>query len=344
MKLIELKCKNCGAILEVEDEEKNITCQYCKAKFKLDDEIQHVKYDDMEQAGYEFEKGRIKAQNENKKNIIPVNTKSKKINPWIILAWIYLFPFMLIYYILKNDNISKENKKKIFWILGWIFFFPAPLSIVIWKSKFNKTIRILLLIALWGGLIVLGTILPSETTEQIPSDNKKTVEETITKEDEKKVEKVETDTEKTENDKKKEEKEETTKKNKTYKLNSEEYFNYVVSVMESITKKNDTYTKFNAHTYGYIYIVVSIYPNRILSNDEFKKYLNDISVEIFRELKKNKYKSGGFFATDYEIINVDFYNYDEHYPHNPSRERTQQFYVLELKDYDTFEKYDTRYD
>lgn len=339
MKLIELKCKNCGAILEVEKDEKNITCQYCKAKFKFDDEVQHIKYDDMEQAGYEFEKGRIKAQNENKKVIIQIKPKSKEINPWVILAWIFFFPFMLVYYILKNDNISKENKKKIFWILGWVFFFPAPLSIVIWKSKFSKNIRILLLIVLWGGLIILGNILPNETTEQVPTNNTEVIEESTTKEEEKveeddKEEKVETETEKADN----------SIKSKTYKIDTKEYREYVYSVIENIVKKNNTYTSFKMNTYASIYLKVNLYPNKRLSKDEFEKQLNELSIEIFKELKKNKYKKGGFFASNYEIINVNFYNYDEHYPNNLNIERTQQYYVLELKDYDTFDKYDSRND
>lgn len=163
MKLIELKCKSCGANLKANEEQKSITCQYCKAKFKLDDEVQHIKYDDMEQAGYEFEKGRIKAQNENRIELKQTNTQNKT-NKWLILAWIFLFPFMLVYFILTTSKLTKEQKRKILWILGWIFFFPAPLSVLIWKSKYNKTVRILLLVLLWGGLIILGNIMPSETT------------------------------------------------------------------------------------------------------------------------------------------------------------------------------------
>ena len=64
MKLVEMKCKNCGATLKVESEQIDIECNYCHAKYKLDDEVQHVKYDDMEQAGYEFEKGKIRARKE----------------------------------------------------------------------------------------------------------------------------------------------------------------------------------------------------------------------------------------------------------------------------------------
>lgn len=68
MKLVEMKCKNCGANLRVNSDVKETYCQFCSAKFKIDDEVQHVKYDNMEQSGYEFEKGRIRAQQENQFN------------------------------------------------------------------------------------------------------------------------------------------------------------------------------------------------------------------------------------------------------------------------------------
>ena len=66
MKLVELKCKNCGAVLKVESGSTDIHCDHCKANYKLDDEVQHIKYDEMEKAGYDYEKGRIKAREEHK--------------------------------------------------------------------------------------------------------------------------------------------------------------------------------------------------------------------------------------------------------------------------------------
>lgn len=64
MKLVELKCKNCGAVLKVKPNTNDIHCDHCKANYKLDDEVQHIKYDDMEKAGYDYEKGKQKARQE----------------------------------------------------------------------------------------------------------------------------------------------------------------------------------------------------------------------------------------------------------------------------------------
>ena len=63
MKLKELKCENCGADLKINSETKEVKCEYCHTKFKVDN---GMLFDDMEQAGYEFEKGKLRAQKEHR--------------------------------------------------------------------------------------------------------------------------------------------------------------------------------------------------------------------------------------------------------------------------------------
>lgn len=130
MKLLEMKCKNCGALLKVEENAQYINCQYCNTKYKLDDEVQHIKYDDMEKSGYEFEKGRIKAQQEQKRvqsnynNLNNVNNTSKKKNNktlWLILARIFLLPFTATYFIAKSNKLDKK-KKLIIIAITWVIF------------------------------------------------------------------------------------------------------------------------------------------------------------------------------------------------------------------------------
>lgn len=130
MKLLEMKCKNCGALLKVEEDAKYIECQYCNTKYKLDDEVQHIKYDDMEKSGYEFEKGRIRAQQEQKRaqsnynNLNNVNNTPKKKDTktfWLILAWIFLLPFTATYFIAQNNKLDKKKKIVIIAIM-WVIF------------------------------------------------------------------------------------------------------------------------------------------------------------------------------------------------------------------------------
>jgi len=55
MRLKELKCKNCGASLKVEENVSQVECEYCHTKFAVEDAYQD---------GYKFEKGRMKAHSE----------------------------------------------------------------------------------------------------------------------------------------------------------------------------------------------------------------------------------------------------------------------------------------
>lgn len=62
MKLITLKCPNCGSELQVNGELTKATCNFCGATILIDDEVNKVKFVDTKEAGYEFEKGRQQAQ------------------------------------------------------------------------------------------------------------------------------------------------------------------------------------------------------------------------------------------------------------------------------------------
>lgn len=55
MKLVELKCKNCGAQLKVEEGTSQVKCEFCGSTFSVDDAYNE---------GYKYTKGVLKAQNE----------------------------------------------------------------------------------------------------------------------------------------------------------------------------------------------------------------------------------------------------------------------------------------
>lgn len=131
MKLVELKCKNCGAVLKVESGSTDIHCDHCKANYKLDDEVQHIKYDEMEKAGYDYEKGRIKAREEHKEEkarrkleeqAAAVRTeKNAKNRKWKIILWIFFFPIMMTVWIWTKSSMSKGAKIALTAAI-WIFF------------------------------------------------------------------------------------------------------------------------------------------------------------------------------------------------------------------------------
>lgn len=141
MKLIEMKCKNCGAKLKVNPEEKDANCQFCGAEFKIDDETIHHKLDDAEQMGYELEKGKIRAREEAK--------EAKHAEESAIL--------------IAQEEEKRRKKIIIWWIIGWIICFPIPLTILIWKSSWDKNKKIIVTIILWVVLLTFGALMPNDT-------------------------------------------------------------------------------------------------------------------------------------------------------------------------------------
>ena len=110
MKLIPLKCPNCGAQLNVDANKESVYCEHCGTRIMIDDEINRLQIDNAEEAGYRFEKGRQRAQSE-------ANSFHKAE---------------------AAQTVSSPKKKKRhtwLWVLGWIFIFPLPLTIILVKKK-----------------------------------------------------------------------------------------------------------------------------------------------------------------------------------------------------------------
>ena len=69
MKMIQLTCPDCGAPLEAESDRKFFFCSYCGKKIVLDDERQKVEIENAREAGYEFERGRMEARDDNPRGL-----------------------------------------------------------------------------------------------------------------------------------------------------------------------------------------------------------------------------------------------------------------------------------
>ena len=108
MKLIDTTCPKCGANLRDDADRQSAFCEYCGAELLIDDEVQHLQIDNAESAGYAFEKGRQRAQNE---------AQAQR------------------FYTSQPQPAPKKNKKMVWWVLGWIFIFPVPLTILIARNQ-----------------------------------------------------------------------------------------------------------------------------------------------------------------------------------------------------------------
>ena len=127
MKLINMTCPYCGSTLKIDLTNRSASCEYCGAKLLIDDEVRHVQYDNAEEAGYKFEKGRQRAQAEAARTL----NRSPK----------------------QYQQTPKPPKKRRtwLWILGWIFIFPVPLTILMLRKKdMNPILRGVIIAAGWG--------------------------------------------------------------------------------------------------------------------------------------------------------------------------------------------------
>ncbi len=142
MKLIDTTCPHCGAALKINPTSKNATCEFCGATLLLDNDVQHIQYDNAEEAGYQFEKGRQRAQAEKKR----YNTSN-------------------------SEQYRKPSKKRKtwLWVLGWICIFPLPLTILLLRKKDIKPILKYGIIATtWIIYLLIGFAGRSGDSDKVP--------------------------------------------------------------------------------------------------------------------------------------------------------------------------------
>ena len=130
MRIVDTTCTKCGANLHIDADRKTAFCEYCGAQLLIDDEVQHLQIDNAESAGYAFEKGRQRAQNE---------AQAQRT------------------YIAQPQPAPKKNKMIVWWVLGWIFIFSIPLTIIISRNKKLKTgVKIGIIVAAWIVYLLIG--------------------------------------------------------------------------------------------------------------------------------------------------------------------------------------------
>ena len=94
MELMELKCKNCGAKIELEEGKTEVTCKYCNTTFKVDDEYSKA---------YNYTKGILKAHNEQMQEFYNSREgKLSKIIINIIIIIVFLIFFLVIGLMISN--------------------------------------------------------------------------------------------------------------------------------------------------------------------------------------------------------------------------------------------------
>lgn len=125
MRMINMYCPNCGAVIQVDMDEKNHTCNYCGHELQIYDEMLDTQGDNSGEEGY---------SNEQEREISYYNEGT---NPFQQNGIIY-------------DYMKLRKRRTWLWVLGWLFVFPLPLTILMNRSqRFGKNVKIIIIAASW---------------------------------------------------------------------------------------------------------------------------------------------------------------------------------------------------
>lgn len=133
MKLIQTACPRCGANMRIVPETNRAVCDYCGTTVLIDDETTRIEYTNAEEAGYKFEKGRLRAQAEQAQRTVVQQV--------------------------RYENVTTQKKKRhlFWWVMGWIFIFPLPATILIVRNKkMHWLIKTILILLVWGIYLAIG--------------------------------------------------------------------------------------------------------------------------------------------------------------------------------------------
>ncbi|MBO4910132.1 MAG: Ig domain-containing protein [Lachnospiraceae bacterium] len=153
MRLINMTCPSCGSQLQIDADNKQARCEYCGNFLLIDDGVQHVQYDNAENAGYEFEKGRQRAQQESVASQI-----GRQVGGRLGYVAGKVLPTGETRGYWADQPKKKQSVNPIWlWILGWLCIFPVPLTILVSRSsKLDKKWKIGIITASWIVYLLFG--------------------------------------------------------------------------------------------------------------------------------------------------------------------------------------------
>ena len=158
MRLINMTCPNCGAQLQVDADKKQVFCEHCGTKLLMDDNVYHIQYDNAEDAGYKFEKGRQRAMAES-------GMSGNQISPHERLQQTRY-----------TEKKPTKKRKTWLWVFGWLFIFPVPLTILMLRKKGMKpAIKYGIIAVAW--IIYLSIGAASNSSEDISTGKKEATPE-----------------------------------------------------------------------------------------------------------------------------------------------------------------------
>lgn len=154
MKMIDLKCPDCGGEMKVNGELESVACNYCGHKMIIDHEIIEHKITGGFDLGYEQEQGRQKALNQ-QKLIDEFENKLKKLKDITRQFGMFEIFFVVIILIMEIIAVCADRIS-----LGYVLFFICILTFLIKDILLiffinNKTFNFLKYICIASTLLCL---------------------------------------------------------------------------------------------------------------------------------------------------------------------------------------------
>ncbi len=143
MKLIRMKCPDCGSILDIDPERKQVLfCQHCGSRLMIGEETAKLSPDDPEKAGYAFEQGRIRAQKEEMR-------KEREKQEKIAGAQRVMEENRQKHYAMAEREMASRNGK--YTLYGWLVFVAVVIALILIPG--NAVVKVFL--GFLAGIIIL---------------------------------------------------------------------------------------------------------------------------------------------------------------------------------------------
>lgn len=141
-----MKCPNCGATIRVKRGCEEVQCEFCGDTFFIDNPNSFNSVE-AEEVGYQFERGRQRAQAEISRNNTSARNTSRR-------------------------QPTKKKRRTWLWVLGWIFIFPLPLTVLLVRNqKMNKFIKFSAIAVAWLLYLIIASGGGSRNSTSGTSDN-----------------------------------------------------------------------------------------------------------------------------------------------------------------------------
>lgn len=123
MRFVNMTCPNCGAQLQIDADRTQVYCQHCGTKLLVQDDVQRFQYEDAENAGYLFEKGRQRAIEEaERRRRQEADYQQQRFTQTPTQP--------------QNQEKQQPRKGRFWlWLLGWLIIFPVPVTILMTRRR-----------------------------------------------------------------------------------------------------------------------------------------------------------------------------------------------------------------